>query len=249
MIRRGLIIVLCACLVSCSDRLEKDWQKGETGEVSRILDGDTLALNTGLVVRLASVESPRRANRSNEAEPFGEEAAEILKDLALGRRAEIYYPGMSEDRYERALGQVIVTSETGERIWLNEELVRQGAAWVRVYADTAKGSDPLWDAEAKARNGQTGLWEASAPILQPSDIGEIDGAFVITHGQMTEAQLNEDTCVSSLIGTRIEVRHDPVSGACHPTESEKVEIRGWARNGVVYVGSPRNFRPIPSAEP
>lgn len=233
------------CLSACSEKPEADWLNGETGEVARIIDGDTLALNTGLVVRLVSVEAPLRPSRNRDGQPFGEEASEVLSRLALGRSVELFYPGMTEDRYERALAQVFVTTESGERIWLNKALVEQGAAWVRVYADTALGSDPLWDAELVARRENKGLWEVSDPITSFEVAAGRDGVFSILQGELTKATLDDDRCLSSLKGSDLKIYFDPEGGACDLPVAKPMEVRGWARGGAVYIGSIENLRPIP----
>lgn len=242
-----LIAVLIAglvCLSSCAERPEADWLKGETGEVARILDGDTLALNTGLVVRLVSVEAPQRPGRNRAGQPYGDEAAKTLERLALGRPVELFYPGMTEDRYERALAQVFVTTEAGERIWLNQALIEQGAAWVRVYADTAAGSEPLWDAEEKARRERTGLWEIGDPLTSAEAAALRDGVFSILDGELTQATMIDDRCLSSLVGADLKVYFDAVGSTCEAAYETPLEIRGWARGGAIYVGATENLRPI-----
>jgi endonuclease YncB( thermonuclease family) len=52
--RRGF--VLAGLAAACSQ--QGDLSAGEQGRVARVLDGDSLALDTGLRVRLVEVEAP-----------------------------------------------------------------------------------------------------------------------------------------------------------------------------------------------
>ena len=105
MIYRILLLGL-VCLAACGKAGPLDTlQPGEQGRVVRILDGDTLALNTGLVVKLASLEAPsfgrgdredRRvgvqlrpgesAHRNRAAGSVG--AARARDDARVGRRQD-----------------------------------------------------------------------------------------------------------------------------------------------------------------
>lgn len=244
---RASLLVGCLLLTSCSGKPEDQWASGESGHVARILDGDTFALNTGLVVRLVSVEAPQRATRNRDGQAYGEEAAAVLERLALGRRVELYYPGMTEDRYDRALAQVFVETESGLRLWLNEELVRQGAAWVRVYADTSLGSDALWEAEREARLDGKGLWKESSPMSSTDEISEFDGVFTIFNGSIEAAFPDDDRCMAQVLDTNLKIAFDASSGDCEVPANIPVEIRGWARNGIIYVGDRSNFRSVLTA--
>ena len=230
--------------VGCSDAARSNWAEGESGRVVRIQDGDTLALETGQSVRLVSIEAPAPGYRGREDAPFSEEAKRIMEALALGRQARLYYPGLTRDRYDRALAQVFVTTETGKEIWLNEALVLEGAAWVRLYADTARGSDELWTAESKARSEPAGLWAGSSPETDLAAAGQSDGLFVILTVELDGAEPVGNECEHSVRSSDIVVRYRISGLACSDRTDAPVEIRGWARGGSVDIGTALNIRPI-----
>ena len=137
-------------------------EPGERGRVVRVLDGDALVLDTGQSVRLVGIEAPARPYKDRAGEPFQEESRRMLEDMALGREVQLYYAGLTRDRYDRALAQVRTTDALGPDYWLNAELLRRGGARVRVYPDTAGGSETFPALEAGAREAGLGLWKLKA---------------------------------------------------------------------------------------
>lgn len=242
---RLILLVTCVILGGCEPAREAQWAEGESARVTRVLDGDTLGLENGQIVKLASIEAPSNAYRDTPAMPFSSEAKTILETLALGRVAELYYPGMTRDRYDRALAQVYITTETGKKIWLNEALVLRGAAWVRLFPDTSAGSEPLWIAETAARKARTGLWAESSPETDVSGATETDGRFVILKAIIEDAQIENDDCEHQLRGMKLTLVYQvPHNGACSRPPLNMMEVRGWLRGTRLYVNTTDAIRPI-----
>jgi micrococcal nuclease len=135
-----------------------DLAAGESGRIARVSDGDALALDSGLKVRLVEVEAPAPGWDKRPDEPYAPEAADLLSVAALGRNARLYYGGLSRDRYDRALAHVIASDETGADIWLNGLMTRQGGARVRTFPDNARRVRRLYAMEDEARRARRGLW-------------------------------------------------------------------------------------------
>ena len=57
------------------------------------------------------------------------------------------------------------------------------------------------------------------------------------------SEMQEEDCRVSMMGTELEVDLDAFAGRCPVLPLGEVEIRGWARGGVIYVGSGSNLRP------
>ncbi|MEL7481508.1 MAG: hypothetical protein AAGJ29_08095, partial [Pseudomonadota bacterium] len=53
--------------------------KGEVGRVVRVIDGDALVLDTGLVVRLAGIEAPSPERRGRRGQPYADTSARVLE--------------------------------------------------------------------------------------------------------------------------------------------------------------------------
>ncbi|MEQ1784498.1 MAG: thermonuclease family protein [Hyphomonadaceae bacterium] len=152
--RAGLLSgVIGGLSAACSQ--EGDLAEGDGGRVARVLDGDSLALDTGL---RAEVESPAAGYGDRADDPGAAAARSIVERAAVGRQARLWYGGLSRDRYQRAIAHVIARDEAGADIWLNGLAVRQGAARVRTFPDNAKRARRLRALESEARAGKRGLW-------------------------------------------------------------------------------------------
>lgn len=127
---------------------------GEYAVVDRVMDGDSLKVrqhNRSFQVRLWGIDSPEHGQR------YGDQAKSRCRRLVEGRQVVLGRKYI--DRYDRVVALVWV-----DGVLLNEELVRQGTAWVHDrYCD--EGVCAGWhDLEGEARRGRIGLWRDAAPV-------------------------------------------------------------------------------------
>ncbi len=241
---RALTAFVILSVAACGKGPEADWRAGETGYVSRVTDGDTLALNTGQVVRLVSIEAPSFGYRGREDMPYAEGAKRQLEALALGQPVQLYYPGITRDRYDRALAQVRVLPKTGKAFWLNEALVQEGAAWVRLYPDTAAGSDGFWKVERSAREARRGLWAKKPPVYSGGATLPSSG-FVILQTGVSGANPVGGKCEFSLDQSALKATVSlNASGACPVQDGKTYEVRGWISKRGLNISSHENVRSL-----
>ena len=211
-------------------------QPGETGRVVRIQQGDALALNTGQVVRLVGLEAPRRGRSGQTDAPYAQESLRALEDLALGRQVRLCYPGRTRDRYDRALAHVLTLDGKGEKLWINKEMVRSGAARVRFYPDTLGVADMLLSAESEARSDRVGLWSDARGRPQPAETFEIwpDGFRLVTSRLgpvLSDSQPRSETrdgCERALTDSRLRLHIEPAASAlCLAPAGQSYLLRGW----------------------
>lgn len=107
----------------------------------RVIDGDALVLDTRQSVRLIGIEAPARPYKDRVGAPYFEESRRMLEDMALGREVQLFYAGLTRDRYDRALAHVVTTDALGPDLWLNREMVARGGARMRVYPDTSVANE------------------------------------------------------------------------------------------------------------
>jgi micrococcal nuclease len=122
---------------------------GETGKVASVASGDEIALDNGLQVRLAGVETPWMD------EPGGPGAQADLSRLVLGHAVQLFYGGARRDPRGRALAQVRLVDG---RVWVEGRLLRDGWARVRTFADNRALNAAMLNDEARARKARLGLW-------------------------------------------------------------------------------------------
>ena len=139
---------MCCALLLVANAVQADAPaRVLTGYVSRVMDGDSLVLRSAggdIELRLAEIDTPEKG------QPYAENSRRALQGMLLGRRirAEV----LERDRYGREVARVY---RLPEELWVNEELVRRGHAWVyRRYV-----RDPhLYEVEREAREQGRGLW-------------------------------------------------------------------------------------------
>ncbi|GAB5456262.1 MAG: hypothetical protein Hens2KO_24910 [Henriciella sp.] len=223
-----------------------DMEPGETGRVTRIIDGDALVLETGQSVRLVSIEAPAMYPEGGAPAPHAGESARRLEDMALGRRVQLFYPGLTRDRYDRALAHVVTIDGAGPKLWLNREMIASGAAWVRLYPSTAAQGQDLLDIERGARSERQGLWarstyaERKAHQMDPSAAG-----FFFVRGQIgATVPVDAETRYPPACLRRFEdaalllsVRRDAAT-ACGLADGTEVLVRGRVREGALDLSHP-----------
>jgi endonuclease YncB( thermonuclease family) len=125
--------------------------------VERVIDGDTLVVQTVGTVRLIGVDTPETVHPRRAVEPFGPEATRFTRTLAEGRTVRLEYEGERHDRYGRTLGYVYLDDGT----FLNAEIVKRGygRAYMR-YSFKFRGRFRAY--ERQARMSKRGLWRQAA---------------------------------------------------------------------------------------
>jgi len=241
-------------LVACSKPAPLSaLEPGEQGRVVRILDGDTVALSTGLVVKLANVEAPAFGRGEAEDALFAQDAARMLEDMALGREVQLYYPGLTRDKYDRAIAHVLTTDKKGGALWLNHEMLRRGGARVRVYADSAQLGALALDAEASARLERAGLWARRAyRIPEAADVPAETEQFLILTGRVRDVsgpQRSYAVCSVALDETAIILDIEPAADAhCALKPGAAIRARGYLKDGHMGISHTLNLTILPAGD-
>lgn len=251
----GLFICALAAIAACGPPSPlSELEPGERGRVVRIIDGDALALNTGQNVRLIGIEAPALRPRGREPDSWAVESARALEDLTLGRNIQLYYSGITRDRYDRALAHIVTTDQSGAKLWINMELVKRGAARVRLYADTAAYADDLLAVEATARADNIGLWAESAYKVRditrlPSDhrgftLVEATLGAVLPPDARPENQ-RPRACERALNGTQYRLVVAPQAAAiCDAASGQSYRLRGWVSGGRMTLDLIEHAEPL-----
>jgi micrococcal nuclease len=121
-------------------------------EVQRVLDGDTVELVGGQLVRYLLIDTPELADH----ECFAVNAAQLNADLVQGQAIELRYDRECRDDYGRLLAYVSVAGREVNRL-----LVERGYACVLSIAPNgADRLDAMLALQADARAHRRGLWGA-----------------------------------------------------------------------------------------
>ncbi len=152
------------------------WAAGSSREtlptqavVRRVIDGDTVELADGRLVRYIGINTPevRRRARPGDREwragvgetwvkdpqPYAEAAADANRRLVEGRTVRLAYDVQTHDRYGRLLAYVYV----GDQM-VNDALLDAGYAQVMTIPPNVKYVERFRAVAARARAAGRGLW-------------------------------------------------------------------------------------------
>ncbi|MBI5729439.1 MAG: thermonuclease family protein [Candidatus Magasanikbacteria bacterium] len=133
---------------------EKTISAPETPVVVRVIDGDTIELETGEKVRYIGVDTPETVHPKKAAQCFGKEASNKNKELVTGKKVRLVKDISEVDRYGRLLRYVYLLDGT----FVNLELVKEGYARPATFPPDVKYSSAFVAAAREARLAQRGLW-------------------------------------------------------------------------------------------
>lgn len=136
--------------------------------VKRVVDGDTLLLESGERVRLIGIDTPemhesdklyRDAHRTQQdihaIQKMGRRAWEFTKNLVEGKRVSLEFDVEKYDKYDRLLAYVYLTDET----FVNAKIVEEGYASLMTISPNVKYADLFLKLYHQARENRRGLWK------------------------------------------------------------------------------------------
>lgn len=136
--------------------------------VKRVVDGDTIVLETGERVRLIGIDTPelhesnklyRDAQRTQQdistIQKLGQRAYEFTRNLVEGKRVSLEFDVEKRDRYKRLLAYVYLKGG----IFVNAEIVKEGYASLMTIPPNVKYADLFLKLYRQARENKRGLWK------------------------------------------------------------------------------------------
>lgn len=149
------LLGLCLSATACSDGSECGPSEGV---VSRIVDGDTVELESGVVIRYLMINTPETTQGHDDC--FGQQAVQFNRDLVEGKTVQLRYDVECEDRFGRTLAYVSVNGQE-----VNTLMLERGYACLLHISPN--GDDRLAEfkaIETAAKAANRGLWGVCDPI-------------------------------------------------------------------------------------
>ncbi len=117
--------------------------------VKKVIDGDTVELFNGTVLRYVGITAPE------EGEDFAEEATKLNQSLIEGKEIKLEYDNYTSDKFGRILAYPIVN---GINVCI--ELVLKGMAELVIYQKRKPFiyQVQLLEAQEKAKKNKLGIW-------------------------------------------------------------------------------------------
>lgn len=136
--------------------------------VKRVIDGDTIQLETGQRVRLIGIDTPEmhysdklyRDSRRTEQDiqtirELGKRAYEFTKKLIEAKRVSLEFDVEKYDKYGRLLAYVYLKDGT----FVNAKIIEEGYASLMTIPPNVKYTDLFLKLYQKARENKRGLWK------------------------------------------------------------------------------------------
>ena len=159
LIRRVSNLQKCSCLLLALLLLLASWGRTEQAiplsvVVEYVIDGDSLMVkhdDKSMEVRLWGIDAPEYD------QPSSDPSTDILQALTIGRKGTLFIK--YRDRYDRYVAVLEI-----DELNINQELVKEGHAWVytRYCNEAVCGRWEQMQAQAKAN--RHGLWADGDPI-------------------------------------------------------------------------------------
>lgn len=123
---------------------------GQAILVTKVVDGDTIAIKGGTRVRLLGIDAREKG------EEFYSEAKEFLESRILNKEVKLEKDATDKDRYGRYLRYVWLNDTL-----INAEIVREGLAIAEFFDPNIKYQYLIAKAEQEAINSHIGIWATS----------------------------------------------------------------------------------------
>jgi len=130
--------------------------------VTKVIDGDTITIEGGQIIRYIGIDTPETVHPSKPVECFGKEASNKNKELVEGKKVKLEKDISETDKYGRLLRYVWIGD-----IFVNDYLVKQGYAYAYTYPPDVKYSDQFVKAQQEAKDNNRGLWMSCQSPQEP----------------------------------------------------------------------------------
>lgn len=134
----------------------------QTAKVLEVVDGDTITVRIGEQVkklRYIGVDSPETVDPRRPVGCFGKEASKENKRLVDGKLVELEQDVSETDKFGRLLRYVYLRLDDGNKLFLNDYLIRQGFGLSSTFPPDVKYADRFKEAQREAQENRRGLWD------------------------------------------------------------------------------------------
>jgi micrococcal nuclease len=124
-----------------------------SARVVRVIDGDTIEIETGQKVRYIGIDTPETTDTRRPVMCFGKEAKLENEKMVNGKTVRLEKDISETDKYGRLLRYVYIND-----VFVNDYLVRQGFAHASTFPPDVTFAKQFVAAQEEARVGGKGLW-------------------------------------------------------------------------------------------
>lgn len=167
--KKQLIVSCLLCCIAITLYIQASAIAGTYEVVRNVIDGDTVVLNNGTVVRIALIDTPELQYKEAKHQYYAIQAKQFLADTIQGKRVTLEVTKQA-DRYNRVIA--MLKTVDGEDV--GSLLVQQGMAFVYPHKDGEKKYlKHLIRLQRDAMKNRKGFWGTLVDYF--SDSGEVIG--------------------------------------------------------------------------
>lgn len=227
------------------------------GAVAAVIDGATLKMSDGQIVRLAGIVAPSPPltidDQNWQPARTAKEALEVLVDNNASIEVAVADQKARRDRYGRTLAHVVSTVN-GQATWIQGALLKAGHARATSMMGGGLCLKEMLAHEAGARASLAGLW--GNPVYNPVDAGNTEAlkrqrtAFAVVEGVVVSvAERAGRTYVNfgrdwkwdftASVSKAVLKRDSEAAAKLNGLGGQRVRVRGWLemRNGpMIEIG-------------
>lgn len=122
-------------------------------KVVRIIDGDTIVIQSGEKVRYIGMDTPEMKDPRPEVKYFAQKAKEVNANLVLNKTVDIEFDVGKYDRYKRLLAYIYVG-----KTMVNAYLLKEGYAMVLTVPPNVKYQKYFLKLQKYAQENNKGFW-------------------------------------------------------------------------------------------
>jgi micrococcal nuclease len=134
--------------------------------VKKIIDGNTIQLDTGETVKYIGIEAPKINLKEGGSEFFAKETKKYNQKLVFMKKVRLEFDKEKTDKEGRTLAYVFV-----KKVFVNAELVKLGYAKASIIPPNEKYKNMFLDYEKKAMQSEKGLWQEKKKDTETYYIG------------------------------------------------------------------------------
>lgn len=130
-----------------------------SGIIKRIVDGDTIILESGQTIRLLNIDTPETVKPNTPVKCYGKEASNFAKSQLIGR-VQLTYDQEKYDRYSRLLAFVFTSNVDTSHIEnsFNSTIVQNGYGRSLMIAPNTTHKNYFQKLERTAKEQNLGIW-------------------------------------------------------------------------------------------
>lgn len=125
----------------------------EEAQVTDVIDGDTIEIEGGQLIRYIGIDTPETVHPDKPTECYGPEASRKNHELVSGKTVRLERDIENRDQYGRLLRYVYV-----DDLMINMELVKLGYAKAVLFPPNTRYTATFLQLEKEAEASRAGLW-------------------------------------------------------------------------------------------